>query len=130
MIVGIPNMHQPSSVGLQLGHHPAGGVTTNLDHHHGRTTPNEAYPSSSGVHLPPVHYPPPSYMESVVHPGVGGPVSQAPMRDVEPQFRMPAEEYTNDENVETDQLLEGESEEDPVKLFVGQVCYRDEVCYE
>jgi hypothetical protein len=122
MIVGIPIMHQPSSVGLQLGHHPTGGVTTNLDHHER----NESYPSSSAMHLPTVPYPTPSYnMESAVYPGGerGGPGSQAPQREMEPQFRRMPEEYTNDENGESDPLLEGESEEEPVKLFVGQVCY-------
>lgn len=115
-------MHQPSSVGLQMGHHSVGGGATNLDHHHERTTANESYSSSSAMHPPPVQYTSPSYMDSVVHSGsAGGPVPQAPPREIEPQFRMPPEEYNADENVEADQLLEGEAEEEPVKLFVGQV---------
>jgi hypothetical protein len=99
-------MHQPSSVGLQMGHHPTGGGTNlnNGDH------TNESYAASSGMHLPPVHYPSP-YMEE------GGPVPHQPLREIEPQFRLAPEEYNNDENVET----EGDSEEEPVKLFVGQV---------
>ena len=112
MIVGIPNsmMHQPSShVGLAL----AGGA--NLDHRHGdRTAANESYvsSSSSAMHLPPVVQYPYEYTTSM-EAAMEGP--HATLLEMEPPL------LQEEENVESEQLLEGEAEEEPVKLFVGQV---------